>query len=61
LALSRSTPVAIVFGREAEPLSKEVSESVDGVQVIWETAVHNPFPLKKKLDKIGKWAALVKG
>jgi hypothetical protein len=60
-ALSKGTPIAIVFGREAELLSKEVTESVDGVQVIWETAVHNPLPLKKKLDKIGKWAALVKG
>ncbi|MGZ4893556.1 MAG: DUF1890 family protein [Halobacteriota archaeon] len=60
-ALSKSTPIAIVFGREAELLSKEVTESVDGVQVIWETAVHNPLPLKKKLDKIREWAVIMKG
>ncbi|MGA3359775.1 MAG: DUF1890 family protein [Halobacteriota archaeon] len=59
-ALSRSTPVAVVFGREAEPLSKEVGESLDGVHVIWATAVHNPLPLKKKLDKIGEWTTLVR-
>jgi hypothetical protein len=59
-ALSRSTPVAVVFGREAEPLSKEVGESLDGVHIVWATAVHNPLPLKKKLDKIGEWTALVR-
>ncbi len=59
-ALSRSTPVAVVFGTEAEPLSNEVGESIEGVQVIWATAVHNPLPLKKKLDRIGEWAALLR-
>ncbi len=58
-ALSHGTPVAIVFGREAEALSAEVSESIEGVQVVWATAVHNPLPLNKKVDKMGKWARLV--
>jgi hypothetical protein len=60
-ALSSSTPIAVVFGREAEMLSKEIGESLDDVVVIWATAVHNPLPLKKKLDKIGQWAALLRG
>jgi len=59
-ALSRSSLIAVVFGKEAEPLSKEVGGSLDDVQVIWATAVHNPLPLKKKLDKIGEWASLVR-
>ncbi len=59
-ALSQSTPVAIVFGRDAEALSTEVSESIEGVHVVWAKAVHNPLPLKKKIDKVGQWASLVK-
>ncbi len=59
-ALSHSTSVAIVFGRDAEALSAEVSESIEGVYIVWATAVHNPLPLKKKIDKIGPWANLVK-
>ncbi|MGZ4905041.1 MAG: DUF1890 family protein [Halobacteriota archaeon] len=59
-ALSPSTPVAIVFGRDAEALSGEVSESIEGAHVVWAKAVHNPLPLKKKIDKIGPWASLVK-
>ena len=58
-ALSPSTPVAIVFGREAEALGTEVSESIEGVHVVWAKAVHNPLPLKKKIDKVGSWAQLV--
>ncbi len=59
-ALSQSTPVAIVFGREAEELSTEVSEAIEGVHVVWAKAVHNPLPLKKKIDKIGQWAQLAR-
>jgi hypothetical protein len=59
-ALSHGIQVAVVFGREAEPLSKEVSESLESVHVIWATAVHNPLPLKKMLDKTGPWATLLK-
>ncbi len=59
-ALSQSTPVAIVFGRDAEALGTEVSESIEGAHVVWAKAVHNPLPLKKKIDKIGQWALLVK-
>ncbi len=58
-ALSQGTPVAIVFGREAEPLSAEVSEAIEGVHVVWAKAVHNPLPLKKKIDTIGQWAQLL--
>ncbi len=58
-ALSQSTPVAIVFGREAEALSAEVSETIEGVHVVWAKAVHNPLPLKRKIDKVGEWADLV--
>ncbi len=58
-SLSQGTPVAIVFGREAEALSAEVSESIEGVHVVWDKAVHNPLPLKKKIDKVGEWAHLV--
>jgi len=60
-ALSSSTPVAIVFGREAETLSTEIGKSLEGVHVIWATAVHNPLPLKKKLDKISQWTAFLRG
>ncbi len=59
-ALSHSTPIALVFGREAEALGVEVSESIEDVHVVWAKAVHNPLPLKKKVDKIGQWADLVK-
>ncbi|MGZ4914900.1 MAG: DUF1890 family protein [Halobacteriota archaeon] len=58
-ALSQSTPVAIVFGREAEALGTEVSDAIEGVRVVWAKAVHNPLPLKKKIDKVGQWAHLV--
>ncbi len=59
-ALSQSTPVAIVFGREAEELSTEVSEAIEGVHVVWAKALNNPLPLKKKIDKIGQWAQLAR-
>ncbi len=58
-ALSQGTPVAIVFGREAEALGVEVSEAIQGVHVVWAKAVHNPLPLKKKVDKLGAWKHLV--
>jgi len=60
-ALSSSALIAIVFGRDAETLSTEIGNSLEGVHVIWATAVHNPLPLKKKLDKISQWTALLKG
>ncbi len=58
-ALSQSTPVAIVFGREAEALGAEVSEAIEGVHIVWAKAVHNPLPLKKKVDTLGEWKRLV--
>ncbi len=59
-ALSEGTPIAIVFGREAEALSTMVSESIEGAHVVSAVAVHNPSPLKKKIDKMGQWGQLVK-
>ncbi len=59
-ALSQSTPIAIVFGRDAEALGTEVSESIEGVHVVWAKAVHNPLPLKKKIDKTGPWTSLIR-
>jgi len=59
-AVSRSVPIAVVFGQAAEELSKEVSESVEGVHVVWAKAVHNPLPLTKRIDKVGRWASLLK-
>jgi len=58
--LSSGTPIAIVFGREAEELSNEIKETLDNCLVLWAKVVHNPMELKKKIDEVDRWASVLK-
>ena len=44
----------IIFGREAEDLAREADFDCEKIV---EKAVHNPGPLKKKIDEVFGWAA----
>ncbi len=57
-ALSESTPIAIVFGREAEALSTMARESIEGAPVVSAVAVHNPAPLKRRSIRWGNGNSL---
>ncbi len=46
--------VTVVFGREAEDLATRIE--YEG-EVIIEKAVHNPIPLRRKLQEVMGWAA----
>jgi len=58
--LSSGTPIAIVFGREAEELSNEIKETLDNCLVLWAKVVHNPMELKKRIDEVDRWASVLK-
>ncbi len=55
-ALSRAKTVAVIFGKEIEPLVEASGDSI----TIAAKAVHNPLPLKAKIDGVSSWAALTK-
>jgi len=55
-SLSKAKTVAIVFGKEIEPLIEASGDSI----IIAAKAVHNPTPLRTKIDGVKSWAALMK-
>ncbi len=54
LALSDGLVVAIVFGRDVEGLEERCRE-VGCDRIVAARAVHNPLPLKEKIDGVKRW------
>lgn len=55
-ALVGGEAVGIIFGQEAQSLSEQCSELK--LRHIWARAVHNPRPLKSKIEQeVERWAA----
>lgn len=55
-SLSRAKTVAIIFGKDIEPLIRASGDSV----IIAAKAVHNPTPIRSKIDGVKSWAALTR-
>ncbi len=55
-SLSKAKTVAVIFGKEIEPLIEASGNSV----VIAAKAVHNPTPLRAQIDGVKSWAALTR-
>ena len=55
-SLSKAKTVAVIFGKEIEPLIEASADSV----IIAAKAVHNPTPLRAKIVGVKSWAALMK-
>jgi hypothetical protein len=55
-SLSKAKTVAVIFGNEIEPLIEASGDSV----IIASKAVHNPTPLRVKIDGVKSWAALMR-
>lgn len=55
-SLSRGKTVAVIFGDQVDSLIEACRDSM----IIAAKAVHNPTPLRVKLDEVKSWAALMK-
>ncbi len=55
-SLSKAKTVAVIFGKDIEPLIEASGDSV----IIAAKAVHNPAPLRAKIDGVKSWAALTR-
>jgi hypothetical protein len=55
--ISQARVYALLFGEHAEDLAKEIEFPCE---VVAAKAVHNPMPLKRKLDEVMQWAAVSK-
>ncbi len=55
-SISNAKLIAVIFGKEIEPLIKASA----GSMIIAAKAVHNPSPLRLKIDGVKSWAALMK-
>jgi len=55
-SLSKALLIAIVFGRETDSLVEACSSM--GCGFLAAKAIHNPMPLKNKIDEVREWAAL---
>ena len=55
-SLSKAKTVAVIFGKDIEPLIGASS----GSMIIAAKAVHNPTPLRAKIDGVKSWAALTR-
>ena len=53
--ISRARLYALLFGEHAEELAGEIEFPCE---VVAAKAVHNPMPLKRRLDEVMQWAAL---
>ena len=53
-SLSKAKTVAIIFGKDFEQLIEASGDSI----IIAAKAVHNPSPLRAKIDGVKSWAAL---
>ncbi len=55
-SLSKAKTVAVIFGKDIEPLIEASGDSV----IIAAKAVHNPTPLRVQIDGVKSWAALMR-
>ncbi len=55
-SLSKARTVAVIFGKDIEPLIEASGDSV----IIAAKAVHNPTPLRAQIDGVKSWAALTR-
>ena len=55
-SISKAKTVAVIFGKEIEPLIKASGDSI----IIAAKAVHNPTPLRARIDGVKSWAALTR-
>ncbi len=55
-SLSKAKTVAVIFGKEIEPLIEASGDSI----IIAAKAVHNPTPLRVQIDGVKSWAALTR-
>ncbi|MDV2480487.1 DUF1890 domain-containing protein [Methanoculleus sp. Wushi-C6] len=55
--ISKARVYALLFGEHAEDLAGEIEFPCE---VVAAKAVHNPMPLKRKLDEVMRWAAVSK-
>ncbi|MDP2844840.1 MAG: DUF1890 domain-containing protein [Candidatus Methanoperedens sp.] len=55
-SLSKAKTVAVIFGKEIEPLIEASGDSI----IIAAKAVHNPTPLRAQIDGVKSWAALTR-
>ncbi len=55
-AISKAKTIAVIFGKDIEPLIDASGDSV----IIAAKAVHNPTPLRVKIDGVRSWAALMR-
>ncbi len=55
-SLSKAKTVAVIFGKDIEPLIEACGDSF----IIAAKAVHNPAPLRAKIDGVKSWAALTR-
>jgi hypothetical protein len=53
-SLSKAKTVAVIFGKEIEPLIEASAGSI----ILAANAVHNPTPLRAKIEGVKSWAAL---
>jgi hypothetical protein len=51
-SLTKAPTTAIIFGEEAVALTEEITFPCT---IIAEPAIHNPMPLKKKIDEAAPW------
>jgi hypothetical protein len=51
-SLTKRPVTAIIFGEEAELMTREISFPCT---IIAEPAIHNPMPLKRKLEEVAPW------
>ena len=54
-SLSKAKTVAVIFGKEIEPLIEASRDSM----IIAAKAVHNPVLLRQQIDGVKSWAALM--
>ena len=55
-SISKAKTIAVIFGKDIEPLIDASGDSI----IIAAKAVHNPTPLRAKIDGVKSWAALMK-
>jgi hypothetical protein len=55
-SLSKAKTVAVIFGKEIEPLIEASAGSI----ILAAKAVHNPTPLRAKIEGVKLWAALTR-
>ncbi len=54
-SLSNAKMVAVIFGKGIEPLIEASGDSM----ILAAKAIHNPTPLRAKIDEVKSWAALM--